>query len=55
MRPRKQEETVKDMGRQSRARAQPQTNIMTDVGRMVGAAAEAEVRKKWNEMFLTLK
>ena len=47
MRPRKQEETVKDMGRQSRARAQPHTNIMTDVGRMVGAAAaEAEVRKK---------
>ena len=47
MRQRKQEETVKDMGRQSRARAQPHTNIMTDVGRMVGAAAaEAEVRKK---------
>ena len=47
MRPRKQEETVKDMGRQLRAGAQPHTNIMTDVGRMVGAAAaEAEVRKK---------
>ena len=46
MRPRKQEETVKDMGRQLRAGAQPHTNIMTDVGRMVGAAAaEAEVRK----------
>ena len=52
MRPRKQEETVKDMGRQSRARAQPHTNIRNDRCRKDGrcgggGGGSAEEVWKW--------